>query len=246
VAPPQAPAIVPGQLNVTSTPAGAQIQVDGQNNPGWITPYNLPGLTPGNHIVVITKPGFAPETRTLDIASGSKSFLQVQLASLSAVVVIASDPAGVEVWMDGKDTGKATPAQISVDKPGSHSFVFKKQGYLDETASANLQTGQTFRLAPTLKALGTTDEIKTGGKFKKLFGGSETAGMGVVSVKTQPKGAQIAVNNRVLDKPSPVEFYLNPGNYVVDITLPGFKSIHRVISVDKNGKIAIDENMDRE
>ena len=85
-----------------------------------------------------------------------------------------------------------------------------------------------------------------GGKFKKLFGGRDTAGMGTVSIKTQPKGAQITVNNRMLDKSSPVEFHLNPGAYVIDITLSGFKPIHRVINVDKGNKVAMDETMERE
>ena len=71
-----------------------------------------------------------------------------------------------------------TPAQISVERPGNHTFVFRKQGYLDETASANLQVGQTFHLAPTLRALGNTDEIKFGGKFKKVFGGVGYGGDG--------------------------------------------------------------------
>jgi len=97
-----------------------------------------------------------------------------------------------------------------------------------------------------LRALGSTDNIVIGGKFKKLFGGSDTAGMGTVSVKTQPKGAQVAINNRILDKFSPVELHLDPGNYVVDITLTGFKSVHRVITVEKNGKVAIEESLDRE
>jgi hypothetical protein len=70
--------------------------------------------------------------------------------------------------------------------------------------------------------------------------------MGAVNIKTQPKGAQIAINNRILDKFSPVEIYLDPGNYVLDITMSGFKSIHRVITVEKNGKVAVDENLDRE
>jgi hypothetical protein len=148
--------------------------------------------------------------------------------------------------MDGKNTGRVTPTQISVDKPGNHNFVFKKQGYLDESATSNLQVGQTFRLSPTLRVLGNTDDIKIGGKFKKLFGGGDTSGMGAVSVKTQPKGAQVAINNRILDKFSPVEFYLDPGTYVVDITLSGFKSVHRVINVDKNGKVSIEESLDRE
>jgi serine/threonine protein kinase len=243
---PVAPAIVPGQLNVNSTPAGAQIQIDGQNDPSWVTPFNIAGLNPGQHTLTIIKPGYATDTRSIEVASGSRSLVSVQLAQLAATVSVTSDPAGAAIWMDGKDTGRVTPAQISVDKPGNHSFTFKKQGYLDESSNANLQVGQTFHLSPSLKALGNTDDIKMGGKFKKLFGGSDTAGMGAVSVKTSPKGAQVAINNRILDRNSPVELYLDPGNYVLDITLSGFKSIHRVITVEKNGKVAIDESLDRE
>ena len=239
-----APAIVSGQLSIDSTPAGAQIQVDGQA--AGVTPFNLAGLMPGQHSVTISKPGFVTDTRTVNVGSGSKSVMNVQLAVLAASVSAHSDPAGAEVWMDGRDTGRVTPAQISVDRPGNHNFVFKKQGYLDEATSANLQVGQTFQLSPTLKALGNTDEIKFGGKFKKVFGGSDTAGMGVVSIKTQPKGAQIAVNNRIVDRASPADFYLNPGNYVIDITLTGFKSLHKVISVEKSGKVVIEESLDRE
>ncbi len=243
---PTAPAIVPGQLSVTSTPAGAQILIDGQSDSTWVTPFNLAGLNPGQHTFTISKPGYASENRTIDVGSGSKSFVSVQLAQLTATVSVTSDPAGAAIWMDGKDTGRVTPAQISVDKAGNHSFAFKKQGYLDETTTANLQIGQTFRMAQSLKALGNTDDIKMGGKFKKLFGSGDTAGMGAVSVKTSPKGAQVAVNNRILDKNSPVELYLDPGNYVIDITLSGFKSVHKVITVEKSGKVAIDESLDRQ
>jgi serine/threonine protein kinase len=241
-----APAIVPGQLSVTSTPAGAQIQLDGQNNSAWVTPFNLAGLNPGQHALTISKPGYAPETRNIDVGSGSKSFISVQLAQLTATVSVTGDPVGAAIWMDGKDTGRVTPAQFSVDKPGNHSFVFKKQGYLEETTTANLQIGQIFRLSPSLRVLGNTDDIKVGGKFKKLFGGSDIAGMGAVSIKTQPKGAQVAINNRILDKFSPVDLHLDPGTYVVDITLSGFKSVHRVINVEKNGKVAIEESLDRQ
>ena len=243
---PAAPAIVAGQLSVSSTPAGAQVQIDGKNDSSWITPLNLNGLNPGQHTLIVSKPGYQAETRNIDVASGSKSIISLQLAQMTAAVSVTSDPSGAAIWMDGRDTGRVTPAQISVDKPGNHSFVFKKQGYLDESATTNLQVGQTFRLSPTLRVLGNTDDIKIGGKFKKMFGGSNTAGMGTVSVKTQPKGAQVAINNRILDKFSPVELYLDPGTYVVDITLSGFKSIHRVINVEKNGKVSIEESLDRE
>jgi serine/threonine-protein kinase len=244
--PPAVIAVIPGQLTINSTPAGAAVQVDGRNDPSWATPFNLAGVAPGQHAVSVSKAGYSTESRTIDVASNSKSFLVVQLAPLTATVAVTSEPAGAAVFLDGHDTGRVTPAQIPVDKPGSHTVMVRKQGYLEETTTANLQAGQIFHFAPTLRALGATDDIKLGGKFKKIFGGGDTAGMGSVSVKTQPKGAQIAVNNRMLDKGSPVEFFLNPGTYVVDISLSGFRNIHRVITVDKGGKVAIDETMQRE
>ncbi len=238
--------VIPGQLNINSTPEGAEVRIDGRSDPSWITPFNLAGLSPGQHSVTVARAGYAPESRTIDVASGSKLFLVIQLAQITAAVAISSQPAGAQIFIDGKDTGRVTPAQISVDKPGAHTLLVRKQGYLEQTSSANLQSGQVFHFAPALKALGSTDEIKIGGRFKKLFGGGDTAGMGAVNIKTQPKGAQVAVNNRIVDKFSPVDFYLNPGTYVIDITMSGFKPIHRVIDVEKGGKVAIDENLDRQ
>jgi len=244
--PPPAPVVAPGQLGVSSTPAGAQITVDGKTDPTWVTPFNLAGVAPGQHAVTISKAGYGTETRTIEVGAGSKSVLAVQLAMLAAQAAIASDPPGAEIFLDGKNTGHVTPTQLAVDKGGSHTILVRKQGYLDETTTANLQSGQTFHYSPALHVMGQTDEIKTVSRFKKVFGGGDAAGMGVVSIKTNPKGAQIAVNRRIVDKASPVDFYLNPGNYLVDITLPGYKDIHRVINVDKGGKVVIDETMEHQ
>ena len=104
----------------------------------------------------------------------------------------------------------------------------------------------TVSFSPALRALGNVDDIRTTGKMKKLFGGKDAQGLATVSVKTQPKGAQVAVNQHMLDKGSPVEFSLDPGNYIVDITMSGYVSIHKVITVDKGGKAVIDEVMQHE
>ena len=72
------------------------------------------------------------------------------------------------------------------------------------------------------------------------------AGLGTVSIRTQPKGAQIAINNRLLDHLSPTEFLIGPGNYVVDMTLTGFKPAHKIITVEKGGKVLVDEVLERQ
>jgi hypothetical protein len=55
-----------------------------------------------------------------------------------------------------------------------------------------------------------------------------------------PKGAQIAINRRMLERVSPTEFLVNPGNYIVDITLTGYKPVQKVITVDQSDNVAID------
>lgn len=237
----------PGSMQVDSIPEGAQVHLDGKTDPSWITPFALGGLTPGAHTVSLSKTGYSPEARTVEIASASKAGVSIRLVPLNALFVVSSTPAGAEIVLDGKSTGRVTPAQFAVEK-GAHAVLLRKQGYLEETTSADLGPGQNFQFAPALRALGNADEIRSVGKFKKLFGGGgdSVAGMGTVSVKTQPKGAQIAVNRKLLDKASPTEFMAGPGNYIIDITSTGFKPVRKVVTVEKGGKVAIDEVLQRE
>jgi hypothetical protein len=195
-------------------------------------------------VVAASKPGYSSESRTLALASGANSSLTIELPQLSARMIVSSTPAGAVIVVDGKDTGKLTPSQLILDKPGAHTVVLRRAGYLEETSSTSAEAGQTANVNLVLKPLGSTDEIHAaGGKFKKVFGGGDTANMGIVSVKTQPKGAQIMVNNRVLDKTAPFEFYLNPGTYVLDISMSGYRGVHRVVNVERKEKLAIEENL---
>ena len=233
-------------LTVDSSPQGAQIEIDGRTDSSWVTPATVPGLAPGQHNVTISKSGYTAENRALSVSSGSKNTLSVHLNVLAAMISVGSDPSGASIFIDGRDSGKVTPSQISLEK-GSHSVLVRRGGYLDETMTADVQPGQTIGFAPHLRQLGSTDEIRSVNKLKKMFGGKDSqAGMGQVAIHTTPKGAQISVNQRVLDHLSPAEFLLNPGNYVVEITASGYKSLRRVITVEKNGKLTIDEVLERE
>ncbi len=245
-APTPAPVAIASEELIDSSPQGAQFQVDGKSDPSWVTPFNLTGLSPGKHTIYGTKPGYTSEMRSIDVAAGSKSSVLLHLSPLNALVVVNSTPPGAEIVIDGKPTGRVTPAQFAVEK-GSHTVLLRKQGYLDETVTADLGPAQNFQYSPALRALGNTENMRTVGKFK-LFGrgGESTAGMGSISVHTQPKGAQVTINQRILGKTSPVDVMLGPGNYIVDIALTGFKPVHKIVAVDKGGKAAIDEILERQ
>ncbi len=240
------PVAAAGQLLVDSTPQGAQIQIDGRFDSTWVTPFTLSGIAPGQHTVTVTKQGYGNEARALNVASGSKSVVAIHLNPVSAAIAVSSDPAGAAIWVDGRDSGRVTPAQVTLEK-GSHTVLVRKPGYLDENTTADAVPGTTLSFGPHLKQLGSTDEIRTVNKIKKLWGGNQTeAGMGTVAVRTNPKGAQISVNQRLIDKLSPAEFLLNPGNYIVEISATGYKPVRRVINVEKNSKLAVEETLEKQ
>jgi serine/threonine protein kinase len=238
-----APVVIPGQMAIDSTPQGAQVQVDGRSDPGWVTPFALTNLQPGQHSITVSKAGYSTDTRAVDVTAGNRTTTVVHLAQLMATLVVKSDPAGATIYVDGRDVGTKTPAQVSIDK-GQHVVLVRMMGYIDETMNAQFVLGQTFNFAPALRPMGNADNIKTVGKMSKLFGGKGAqAGQATLSIRTQPKGAQIAVNQHLLEKGSPVDVALDPGNYVIDITLTGYAPIHKIITADKGGKVVVDETM---
>jgi len=236
------PEVILGQLTIDSTPQGAQVQLDGSGDASWVTPLALTNIQPGPHSIVVSKAGYSTDTRSINVASGSRATTLIHLARLMATLVVKSDPSGANIYLDGRDTGTKTPGQVSVDK-GQHVVLVRMSGYIDETMNAQFVLGQTFNFSPMLRRLGNTDNLKTVGKMSKLFGGKAQAGQGILSIRTQPKGAQIAINQHLLEKGSPVDVALDPGNYEVDITLSGYAPVHKIINTEKGGKVVIDEVM---
>jgi serine/threonine-protein kinase len=239
-------AVIPGQLAIDSTPQGAQVQVDGRSDPSYVTPFVLTSIQPGPHSISVSRPGYTTDTRSVTVTSANRATTVIHLAQLMATLIVKSDPAGANIYVDGRDVGPKTPAQVSIDK-GQHVVLVRMSGYLDETMNGQFVLGQTFNFSPTLRPLGNTDNIKTVGKMSKLFGGKgAAAGQATVSIRTQPKGAQIAINQHMLEKSSPVDIALDPGNYVVDISLSGYAPVHKIITADSGGKVVVDEVMQRQ
>jgi len=240
VAAPMLPAT--GELVISSVPAGAQVQVDGSM--AGLTPISLTNLSAGQRLVVLSKPGYAVESRSVVVQRGTRTALAVSLNQMAAVASVASDPAGAAIIIDGRDTGKVTPAKLVVGQ-GNHSLVLRKPGYLETSASMALNSGETFQFQPTLKPLGNADDIKQVGKLKKLIGRGGQENMARVQVHTFPKGAQIMFNSRMMDRSSPAEFLLGAGTYEVTLTLTGYKTVHKTITVESNGRMEVNETLER-
>ena len=238
---PLAPApVITGQLLINSNPPGAVVQLDGQSSSELATPYTATGLNAGRHTVVVSKPGYATESRTVEIAGGQQATLVVSLRELGATVSISSDPAGAAVFVDGNDIGRATPVSVSIPK-GTHTVVVRRSGFLQATATMDLAPGQIANFSPTLVAMGNAEEIKPASKIGRILGRGTPSNVGKLQIRTSPKGAQVTVNERVLSKTTPAEFTAPAGTYEVMLVLAGHKPVRRTVTVNAGSTSIIDE-----
>lgn len=238
------PALMVGEIIIDSSPQGATIQLDGQGALSFQTPYTATSLSVGPHTVGLSKPGYATESRTIEIAAGQKSRLVIALTELGATVSIASDPPGAAVFIDGQDSGRMTPVAV-VLKKGSHTLNLRKVGYLQASAKVELTAGQSFQFAPHLLPAGNEDDIKAVGKLSRMLGRHSKSNMATLQIRTNPKGARIIVNQRVMDKTTPADFSVPEGSYEIGLALDGYSRVERTISVVAGSTFVVDEQLQK-
>jgi hypothetical protein len=150
---------------------------------------------------------------------------------------INSDPAGAAISVDGKDTGKLTPAQLSLP-PGDHSIVLTKAGFSDLTTSVHLAGGQAYHYSNTLQPVAKQS------KFKRFFGGG--GDKVAVKIQSNPSGAEIAIDGADQSRATPNKLTLEPGSHTLSLQLKGYKQLNKSITVEKNTPLQIDESLEKQ
>lgn len=89
-----------GYLAVSSRPAGARVSLNGEFLS--LTDFFPLEVLAGEYAVEISRDGYQTESRTLSIAPRQTETLQFDLVRTSASLFFVTEPAGVEVWVDGQ------------------------------------------------------------------------------------------------------------------------------------------------
>jgi len=230
-----------GEMRLTSYPSGAQVQIDGWTEPTWITPFSSPSMSAGKHAVTFSKSGYITQNQTVEVATGQALTVHAQLRTTVSTLAVSSNPAGGSILVDGKETGKLTPAQISVEK-GEHKVVVRKAGFVDASVTTNLAEGETFTFAPKLQPGSSEGAV---GKLKSFFGGIP-AGKGQVDVRSDPKGAEILINGRAFEKKAPTKIILDPGSYNFAFKLEGYKPAQKTVVVEEGKKVPLAQTLEKQ
>lgn len=139
-APPRPAVAKVGQLAVTSNIAGAKISVDEHSDPSWVTPYTIPNLPAGAHNIRISMDGYDSFQQSVTIDPGQTANVSGNLTAPVGELDVVTDPAGVEVLVDGKSYGPS-PIHATLP-PGNHTFTVKWSGIAPTESSVVLEGGK--------------------------------------------------------------------------------------------------------
>ncbi|HSD65914.1 MAG TPA: PEGA domain-containing protein, partial [Vicinamibacteria bacterium] len=94
-----------GYLAVSSKPAGAQVTLVGaggvRSDLGLTDFFPLEVLA-GEYTLEVARPGYQTETRAVSITARDTQTLDVSLVRVLASAFFVTEPAGVEIWVDGE------------------------------------------------------------------------------------------------------------------------------------------------
>jgi hypothetical protein len=177
----------------------------------------------------------------MQVTAGNRTSVDVKLTAIKGWLTVSGSPAGANVLIDGKDTGRVTPVELILD-PASHNITVRKSGYLDASIDMKMVAGQSTNYAPTLMVAGRTDNIRivSNGGMGKYFGGNGAgSGSARIDIRSEPKGAQVLVNGTPLQKTTPVIIQVDAGSYDITLQKDGYKSMHEsaIVGVDDTVKI---------
>ncbi len=163
-----------GYVAVSSNPAGARVTLTGAT--GVRVELGLTDFFPlevlaGDYTVEIAKEGYKTETQTLNLAPRETKSLQIPLVRTLANVYFVTEPAGVEVWIDGElktttagslapdlfeearakglDPGHASArAEVANLSLGAHTIEFRKKCYETSRQTLEASLAQDYYAEP--------------------------------------------------------------------------------------------------
>jgi serine/threonine-protein kinase len=128
-----------GSLLVQSTPAGAQVLIDGDPS-GLTTPARITGLRSGRKVnIQVDKPGYGVARQVAEVPAGGERVISLSLVESVGLVRLTGVPSHAEVYVDDVLVDAQNPISTAI---GSHRLRVESAGQLYASMSINVQKGE--------------------------------------------------------------------------------------------------------
>jgi len=166
-----------------------------------------------------------------------------------ALIKVASDPPAAEVLLDGKFTGKHTPADLQLPR-GKHTITVQMGGFMPAAATFRVNGGEEMEYSPHLTVSAGNIKLPyiTLPDFSKLEGMSKEAQANAwrqwaqtqngnakrLVINSTPPGAKVLVDGNDTGKQTPAIIPMEPGTYHVRVEFEGFLPQEKDLTVGEH------------
>jgi hypothetical protein len=161
-----------GIVEIMSEPAGAEVFVNGISR--GRSPVKVVGVPKGRALVKFRLDGFEEELRELAVSAGDEQTLSVVLKGLPGTLHLVSVPEGAWFYINDEPRGKS-PVSVTGLNPGDYLVRAEKEGFGTVSRTLTLANGASLR-----------EEFRLSNV------------MGRVEVRTDPPGAQILFDSKIV------------------------------------------------
>lgn len=131
-----------GCIEVTSTPEGATIFLDGEES-GLVTPATLDDIPAGEHVVTLKLENYADASTPITVVEGQTATVYLSLTTYTGNLTVTSTPEGAAIFIDGADAGETTDTTLEGIAVGEHTVTLKKEGYRDAATGVTIRHNET-------------------------------------------------------------------------------------------------------
>jgi|TARA_B110000971_G_C20039660_1_gene516919 formylglycine-generating enzyme required for sulfatase activity len=130
---------LPGLLKLQLKPRQAMVKIDGVV---IAKPNELIELSSGEHIVEVSAPRYLSHQQSIEVVGKKQEQnLSINLSPGWADILLTSEPAGANIWLDDQNTGLITPSTVQA-LAGERGIRIQKTGYRAVSQRLFAQAGQ--------------------------------------------------------------------------------------------------------
>lgn len=195
-----------GSISITGV-SDAVVLLDG-NVMGENTPCTIENVSSGGHIVIVKKEGLTPQHFEIVVNDGQTTSI-VASSSESVSRVSIKSLLGAEIWIDNQLKGLSNITEEL--RPGYYDVEVRKDNHRPVSRQLHVVSGLPLTI--------TMDPIPI---------------YGSLDVVSTPRGANVAIDGQSYGKTPITISDLFPGEHTVELSLSGFATQTRVVSISEN------------
>ena len=202
-----------GTIQVTSSPSGANIYINGK---GYGSTPKSVTLPVGSYTIRLTMSGYYEASQSVQINQNENKSIFLTLKKIppapvtpkTGVIKISTTPSGAEVYINGSFKGMS-PLTLTLNN-GSYSVKVVLEGYESASKTITVYGGQTSNASFQLK--------------------KKNAGPAILKIFSNPDGAEVYIDGNLVGLTDD-SFKISAGTHKILIRLEGYKDFIMTITV---------------